>query len=169
MEYRQRPHRPHFTPAKISKASLPVKLYANKTLQSEKPPLRKRKKHTHKQTHKQTKRNLPRDSMRCARGRGKTGGDLLSRLAGSIIGADGLNGSVRDGKRWDPVAVTTVMNSAGGPPAPGPGGGGRRCGATYAHKPAGNGIKPSGQPGSAARTPLRAAGARRNARAGRMR
>ena len=40
----------------------------------------------------------------------KTGGDLLSRLVGSIIGADGLNGSVRNGKRWNPVAITTVNN-----------------------------------------------------------
>ena len=49
-------------------------------------------------------------ALLCASGGGlKNGGDLLSRLAGSIIGADGLNGSVRDGKRWNPVAVTTVI------------------------------------------------------------
>ena len=37
----------------------------------------------------------------------KDGGDLLSRLAGSTIGAGGLNFSVRDGKRWGPAAITT--------------------------------------------------------------
>ena len=35
----------------------------------------------------------------------KSGGDLLSRLR-STIGAPGLNCSVRNGKRWDPGAVT---------------------------------------------------------------
>ena len=39
----------------------------------------------------------------------KIGSDLLSRLVGSIIGAGGLNGSVRNGKRWNPVAITTVI------------------------------------------------------------
>ena len=28
----------------------------------------------------------------------------------STIGADGLNFSVRNGKRWDPVTITTIMN-----------------------------------------------------------
>ena len=37
----------------------------------------------------------------------KKGGDLLSRLVDSTIGATGLNFSVRDGKRWNPGAVTT--------------------------------------------------------------
>ena len=36
---------------------------------------------------------------------GKGGGDLLSRLR-STIGAAGLNFSVRNGKRWDPGAMT---------------------------------------------------------------
>ena len=40
----------------------------------------------------------------------RAGGDLLSRLVGSIIGADGLNDSVRNGKRWNPVAITAVMS-----------------------------------------------------------
>ena len=35
----------------------------------------------------------------------KDGGDLLSRLAGSTIGAGGLNFSVRNGKRWIPAAI----------------------------------------------------------------
>ena len=35
----------------------------------------------------------------------KDGGDLLSRLAGSTIGAGGLNFSVRNGKRWNPAAI----------------------------------------------------------------
>jgi hypothetical protein len=38
----------------------------------------------------------------------KGGGCLLSRFH-STIGASGLNFSVRDGKRWDPAAVTTQM------------------------------------------------------------
>ena len=36
---------------------------------------------------------------------GKGGGDLLSRLR-STIGAAGLNFSVRNGKRWNPGAMT---------------------------------------------------------------
>ena len=32
----------------------------------------------------------------------KFGDDLLSHLIGSTIGADGLNFSVRNGKRWTP-------------------------------------------------------------------
>ena len=38
----------------------------------------------------------------------KVGGDLLSRFR-STIGATGLNFSVRDGKRWNPGAITTEM------------------------------------------------------------
>ena len=38
----------------------------------------------------------------------KGGGDLLSRLVDSTIGAAGLNCSVRDGKRWDPRAITAL-------------------------------------------------------------
>ena len=37
----------------------------------------------------------------------KKGGDLLSRLVDSTIGATGLNFSVRNGKRWNPGAITT--------------------------------------------------------------
>ena len=37
----------------------------------------------------------------------KKGGDLLSRLMDSTIGATGLNFSVRNGKRWNPGAITT--------------------------------------------------------------
>ena len=37
----------------------------------------------------------------------KKGGDLLSRLR-STIGAHGLNCSVRNGKRWNPGAMTTL-------------------------------------------------------------
>ena len=37
----------------------------------------------------------------------KKGGDLLSRLVDSTIGATGLNFSVRNGKRWNPSAITT--------------------------------------------------------------
>ena len=37
----------------------------------------------------------------------KKGGDLLYRLVDRTIGATGLNFSVRDGKRWNPGAVTT--------------------------------------------------------------
>ena len=37
----------------------------------------------------------------------KIGGYLLSRLADSTIGAIGLNCSVRNGKRWNPDAITT--------------------------------------------------------------
>ena len=36
----------------------------------------------------------------------KNGGDLLSHLR-STIGADGLNFSVRNGKRWNPVTIAT--------------------------------------------------------------
>ena len=39
----------------------------------------------------------------------KRGGYLLSRLAGSTIGAGGLNFSVRDGKRWDTAAIATII------------------------------------------------------------
>ena len=44
----------------------------------------------------------------------KVGGDLLSRLR-STIGADGLNFSVRNGKRWNPVAITTLRSFRKGP------------------------------------------------------
>lgn len=37
----------------------------------------------------------------------EVGSDLLSHLWGSIIGAEGLNYSVRNGKRWDPLAIAT--------------------------------------------------------------
>ena len=37
----------------------------------------------------------------------KKGNDLLSRVS-SNIGADGLNFSVRYGKRWNPVAIATL-------------------------------------------------------------
>ena len=37
----------------------------------------------------------------------KSGGYLLSRLVDSTIGAIGLNCSVRNGKRWNPDAITT--------------------------------------------------------------
>ena len=37
----------------------------------------------------------------------KSGGYLLSHLR-STIGAGGLNFSVRDGKRWDPAAITAL-------------------------------------------------------------
>ncbi len=36
----------------------------------------------------------------------KKGGDLLSHFR-STIGAEGLNFSVRNGKRWNPLAITT--------------------------------------------------------------
>ena len=39
----------------------------------------------------------------------KNGGCLLSRLVDSTIGATGLNFSVRDGKRWNPGAITTLI------------------------------------------------------------
>ena len=39
----------------------------------------------------------------------KVGGDLLFRLR-STIGADRLNFSVRNGKRWNPVAITTLRS-----------------------------------------------------------
>ncbi len=39
----------------------------------------------------------------------KNGGYLLSHLAGSTIGAGGLNFSVRDGKRWNPATIATLM------------------------------------------------------------
>ena len=38
----------------------------------------------------------------------KNGGYLLSHLR-STIGAGGLNFSVRDGKRWDPATIATLM------------------------------------------------------------
>ena len=38
----------------------------------------------------------------------QSGGDLLSRFR-STIGAHGLNFSVRDGKRWGPVAMATLI------------------------------------------------------------
>ena len=44
----------------------------------------------------------------CRAHKKKGGGDLLSRLVDSTIGAAGLNCSVRDGKRWDPRAVTAL-------------------------------------------------------------
>ena len=50
------------------------------------------------------------------RGLWKRGGYLLSRLAGSTIGAGGLNFSVRDGKRWVPAAVGAFSLLAGGFP-----------------------------------------------------
>ncbi len=37
----------------------------------------------------------------------KVGGDLLSHKNCSTIGANGLNFSVRNGKRWDPIAIAT--------------------------------------------------------------
>ena len=37
----------------------------------------------------------------------KVGGDLLFHFR-STIGANGLNFSVRNGKRWNPVAITTL-------------------------------------------------------------
>ena len=37
----------------------------------------------------------------------KIGSYLLSHLKGSTIGVDGLNFSVRDGKRWNTVALAT--------------------------------------------------------------
>ncbi len=40
----------------------------------------------------------------------KRGGDLLSHFR-STIGAHGLNFSVRNGKRWNPVAITTINNA----------------------------------------------------------
>ncbi len=43
----------------------------------------------------------------------KEGGYLLSRFAGSTIGAGGLNFSVRDGKRWDTAAIATMMSCPG--------------------------------------------------------
>ncbi len=39
----------------------------------------------------------------------ENGGYLLSHLAGSTIGAGGLNFSVRDGKRWNPATIATLM------------------------------------------------------------
>ena len=39
----------------------------------------------------------------------KSGGYLLSHQKGSTIGADGLNFSVRNGKRWNTVTITTIM------------------------------------------------------------
>ena len=44
----------------------------------------------------------------CCRG-DLSGGYLLSHLR-STIGVTGLNFSVRDGKRWDPGAITTLMS-----------------------------------------------------------
>ena len=44
----------------------------------------------------------------CCRG-DLCGGYLLSHLR-STIGVTGLNFSVRDGKRWDPGAITTLMS-----------------------------------------------------------
>ena len=38
----------------------------------------------------------------------RVGGDLLSHINCSTIGADRLNFSVRNGKRWDPVAIATL-------------------------------------------------------------
>ena len=38
----------------------------------------------------------------------ESGGLLLSRFR-STIGAGGLNFSVRNGKRWDPAAITTLI------------------------------------------------------------
>ena len=37
----------------------------------------------------------------------KIGGYLLSRVVCSTIGANGLNFSVRNGKRWYPAAIVT--------------------------------------------------------------
>ena len=45
----------------------------------------------------------------CPRNGSKNGGCLLSRLVDSTIGATGLNFSVRDGKRWNPGAITTLI------------------------------------------------------------
>ena len=45
---------------------------------------------------------------RIVRQTGGPGGDLLSHaLRHSTIGAEGLNGRVRDGNGWDPLAITT--------------------------------------------------------------
>jgi hypothetical protein len=46
------------------------------------------------------------------RGFDKVGNDLLSHKC-STIGADGLNFSVRNGKRWFPVAIVTLRHSIG--------------------------------------------------------
>ena len=44
---------------------------------------------------------------RIVRQTGGPGGDLLSHaLRHSTIGAEGLNGRVRDGNGWDPLAIT---------------------------------------------------------------
>ena len=49
-------------------------------------------------------------SDRLVRGFEKSGDDLLSRFR-STIGADGLNFSVRNGKRWFPIAKVTLRHS----------------------------------------------------------
>ena len=40
----------------------------------------------------------------------KSGGDLLSHHNGSTIGAEGLNFSVRNGKRCNTLAITTLFS-----------------------------------------------------------
>ena len=47
---------------------------------------------------------------RMNRGFDKVGDDLLSHYC-STIGADGLNFSVRNGKRWFPIAIVTLRLS----------------------------------------------------------
>ena len=54
-----------------------------------------------------TKKRLPSDFALIGVSYLKKGGDLLSRLVDSTIGATGLNFSVRNGKRWNPGAITT--------------------------------------------------------------
>ena len=46
----------------------------------------------------------------------RLGGDLLSHQNGSTIGAAGLNGSVRNGKRWGPRAIATKKSVTHGQP-----------------------------------------------------
>ena len=46
--------------------------------------------------------------MRWQQGSHKKGGDLLSRVS-STIGAEELNFSVRNGKRWILLAITTLI------------------------------------------------------------
>ncbi len=38
----------------------------------------------------------------------KTAATYSPTLSGSTISAEGLNFSVRNGKRWDPLAITTI-------------------------------------------------------------
>lgn len=50
------------------------------------------------------------------RGSQGLGDDLLSHRLGSTIGAAGLNGSVRNGKRWNPRAKVTKNRVTRGQP-----------------------------------------------------